>query len=175
MAACYLEAITRRRHRGMPVASCGLCGSKSGGRAIPLISHISPLTIGTVIPPIIIVQGRQHMTSWYNDKLSGDELALLSESGDTNNELAMLYLEHFIKCTNAGSDQPQKVLLMDSHTSHPTPEFIIRAKSTPKTCALSCMLASKTSPSSSLLGLRSLLLQPLPSSPLDGLPYPLAI
>jgi hypothetical protein len=68
------------------------------------------------------------MTSWYNDKLSGDELVLLSESGYTNNELAMLYLEHFIKCTNAGSDQPQKVLLMDSHTSHTTSEFIIRAK-----------------------------------------------
>jgi hypothetical protein len=132
--------------------------------------------IGTVIPPIIIAQGRQHMTSWYNDKLSDDDLVLLSESGYTNNELAMLYLEHFTKCTNAGSDQPQKVLLMDSHTSDTTPEStVIRAKSTPKTCALSCMLASKTSSSSSLLELRSLLLQPLPSSPLERPACPLVI
>ena len=55
------------------------------------------------------------MTSWYNDKLLGDELILLSESGYTNNELAMLYLEHFIKFIKAGSDQQMKVLLMDSH------------------------------------------------------------
>ena len=40
--------------------------------------------IGTKLPPIIIVQGRQHMESWYNDKLTGDELVLLSETGYTN-------------------------------------------------------------------------------------------
>ena len=67
------------------------------------------------------------MESWYNDKLTGNELVLLSETGYTNNELAMIYLEHFIKHTGAGPSQPQKVLLMDSHTSHTNPEFVLRA------------------------------------------------
>jgi hypothetical protein len=69
---------------------------------------------GTTIPPIIIVQGRRHMESWYSEKLTGDELVLLSETGYTNNELAMIYLEHFICHTNAGPVEPMKVLLMDS-------------------------------------------------------------
>src|ERR1700716_3377306 len=83
--------------------------------------------IGQVQPPIIIVQGRQHMESWYNEKLSGNELVLLSDSGYTNSELAMIFLDHFIKHTEAGPNKPMKVLLMDSHTSHTTPEFVLRA------------------------------------------------
>jgi hypothetical protein len=39
----------------------------------------------------------------------------------------MLFLEHFIKHTDAGPNKPRKVLLMDSHTSHTTPEFVLRA------------------------------------------------
>lgn len=84
---------------------------------------------GTSTPPIVIIQGRQHMESWYHEKLTGDELILLSDSGYTNSELAMIYLEHFIRHTNAGPDKPIKVLLMDSHSSHTSPEFIIRATS----------------------------------------------
>jgi hypothetical protein len=80
-----------------------------------------------VIPPVIIVQGQQHMESWYYEKLSGDELILLSDSGYTNNEIAMLYLEHFIEFTDAGPNKPLKVLLMDSYISHSIPEFVIRA------------------------------------------------
>ncbi|KFZ24325.1 hypothetical protein V502_01196, partial [Pseudogymnoascus sp. VKM F-4520 (FW-2644)] len=83
--------------------------------------------IGKEHPPVITVQGRQHMESWYNEKLSGDELVLLSDSGYTNSELAMIFLEHFIKHTGAGPDKSKKVLLMDSHISHTTPEFVLRA------------------------------------------------
>ena len=79
---------------------------------------------GTATPLIIIVQGRQHMKSWYNEKLTGEELVLLSDSGYTNNELAMIYLEHFIKHTNADPDQPTKVLLMDNHTTTPVQSLL---------------------------------------------------
>jgi hypothetical protein len=78
-------------------------------------------------PPVIIVLGRQHMESWYNEKLTGDELVLLSDSGYTNSELSMIFLEHFIKHTDASPNKRMKVLLMDSHTSHTTPEFVLRA------------------------------------------------
>jgi hypothetical protein len=74
-----------------------------------------------------LLQGRQHMESWYNEKLSGDELVLLSDSGYTNSELAMIFLEHFIKHTDAGPNKSKKVLLMHSHISHTTPEFVLRA------------------------------------------------
>src|SRR5258706_1827171 len=67
------------------------------------------------------------MEAWYHEKLTGDELVLLSETGYSNSQLAMCYLEHFIRHTNAGPDSSEKVILMDSHTSHTTPELSIRA------------------------------------------------
>ncbi len=79
------------------------------------------------IPPVIIVQGKHHMESWYRDKLKGRELVLLSENGFTTDRLAMRFLHHFIEHTKAGPDQPYKLLLMDNHGSHRTPEFILLA------------------------------------------------
>src|SRR5271154_2982568 len=79
------------------------------------------------MPPIIIIQGKQHMSSWYNEKLTGDELVLLSDSGYTNNQLGLAFLDHFITSIKVGPDKPIKVLLIDSYASHTTPEFILQA------------------------------------------------
>ena len=70
---------------------------------------------GTTIPPIIIIQGRQHMENWYTEKLDDNARVLLSESGYTNTELALIYLDHLILHTGAATNKPPKVLLMDRH------------------------------------------------------------
>ena len=80
------------------------------------------------IPPVIIIQGKHHMESWYRDRLEGKELVLLSENGFTTDALAIRFLQHFIQHTSAGLDQPYKLLLMDNHGSHRTPEFILLAR-----------------------------------------------
>jgi hypothetical protein len=82
---------------------------------------------GTTIPPMIIIQGRVHMENWYTDKLNNDVRVVLSDSGYINSELALIYLDHLIKHTNAGMDKPIKVLLMDQHGSHMDDDFIIKA------------------------------------------------
>jgi hypothetical protein len=64
------------------------------------------------------------MESWYRDRLYQKELVLLSDTGFTSNTLALRFLEHFIQYTGAGRDKPPKLLLMDNHGSHITPEFI---------------------------------------------------
>jgi hypothetical protein len=64
------------------------------------------------------------MESWYRERLHQGERILLSESGFTTDELSLRFLEHFIQHTKAGPDQPPKLLLMDNHGSHRTPEFI---------------------------------------------------
>jgi hypothetical protein len=38
---------------------------------------------------------------------------VLSNSGYTNKEISLIYLDHLILHTNAGLDKPPKVLLMD--------------------------------------------------------------
>jgi hypothetical protein len=85
---------------------------------------------GKTIPPVIIVEGKQHMESWYHKNLQGDEMVLLSESGYTNEKLSLDWLKHFIKHTESVSDRPDlpwKVLLMDGHRSHLSPEFVLLA------------------------------------------------
>ena len=67
------------------------------------------------------------MVSWYRDKLQGDELVLLSESRYTSDDLALIYLQHFIQHTSTIPGGPFILLLMDNHGSHRTPEFITLA------------------------------------------------
>jgi hypothetical protein len=65
------------------------------------------------------------MESWYQDKLKGDKLVLLSESGFTSDDLALIYLQHFIQHTGATPRGPFILLLMDNHSSHQIPQFIL--------------------------------------------------
>jgi hypothetical protein len=82
---------------------------------------------GTAIPPVMIIQGKQHMESWYSDKLEPGVRVVLSDSGYTNKEISLILLDHIILHTNAGMDKPCKVLLMDQHRSHMDPDFILKA------------------------------------------------
>jgi hypothetical protein len=65
------------------------------------------------------------MESWYYDAIQGDELMLLSESDYSNKQLVIEYLRYFIQYTKAGLDTPKKLLLMDSHANHRTPDFVL--------------------------------------------------
>jgi len=65
------------------------------------------------------------MENWYHKNLKGEERITVSDSGYTNSELALEYLKHFIKHTHSNETTPLKLLLMDSHISHTTPEFAL--------------------------------------------------
>jgi len=67
------------------------------------------------------------MENWYHRNLQGEEKIAVSDSGYTNSELALKYLKHFIKHTHSNETRPLKLLLMDSHISHTTPEFALLA------------------------------------------------
>jgi hypothetical protein len=43
---------------------------------------------GTTIPPIIIIQGKQHIESWYSSKLEKGIRVVLSDSRYTNKEIS---------------------------------------------------------------------------------------
>jgi hypothetical protein len=61
----------------------------------------------------MIIQGKQHIESWYLDKLEKGICVVLSDSGYTNKDICLILLNHIIKHTNAGLDKPLKVLLID--------------------------------------------------------------
>jgi hypothetical protein len=73
---------------------------------------------GTTIPPLMIIRGKQHMESWYSSKLEKGVRVVLPDSGYTNKEISLIYLDHIILHTNAGLDKPPKALLMDRRGSH---------------------------------------------------------
>lgn len=75
----------------------------------------------------MIVQGKQHIESWYLEKLPVGKQVALSESRYTNKEIALHYFDYLIQHTNAGLDKPLEVLLMDRHSSHMDLDFIIKA------------------------------------------------
>ena len=88
----------------------------------------SVCSTGATIAPVLIIPGKMHMETWYHKNLNGRERILLSESGYTNDELALIWLEQFIKETLSDKNSEWKVIILDSHTSHITPELRIRAE-----------------------------------------------
>jgi hypothetical protein len=75
----------------------------------------------------MIIQGKQHIESWYLDKLEKGTRVVLSDSRYTNKDICLILLDYIIEHTNAGLDKPPKVLLMDQHGSHIDLDFIIKA------------------------------------------------
>jgi hypothetical protein len=49
---------------------------------------------------------------------------MASEKGFTNNEIAIKFLQHFIRNSDARPHLDWKLLLMDNYGSHETPKFI---------------------------------------------------
>jgi hypothetical protein len=83
----------------------------------------------TVIPPLIIIQGKQHIENWYSTKLEKDIQVVLSDSGYTNKEISLILLDYIALHTNAGLDKRPKILLIDQHNSYIDPDFTIKATS----------------------------------------------
>jgi hypothetical protein len=52
--------------------------------------------IGKATPRVLIIPAKVHIEAWYNKSLEGTKLILLSESGYTNDQLAIKRLRHFI-------------------------------------------------------------------------------
>jgi hypothetical protein len=61
----------------------------------------------------MIVQGKQHIESWYSKKLPTSTRVALLEFRYTNKEIALHYLNYLIQHTNASLDKLLKVLLMN--------------------------------------------------------------
>jgi hypothetical protein len=76
------------------------------------------------IPPMIIIQGKRLMQKWFHKSLPIGTYIKESENGFTDNQIAVLYLQHYICNSDCGPSKPWKLMLMDNHKSHETPEFI---------------------------------------------------
>lgn len=59
--------------------------------------------------------------------MKGDEMVMLSHTGNTNEQLVIQWLKQFIKYTRAEPFDKCNLLLKAGHKSHVTPKFTLLA------------------------------------------------
>jgi len=77
-------------------------------------------------PPVVICPGEKIMENWIQDSLSGAEVIAVSPTGYTNEDIALAWLNHFIKYAGAGPAELWRILLLDGHLTHCKDEFVIK-------------------------------------------------
>jgi hypothetical protein len=83
---------------------------------------------GSSILPLVIVPRGTIMESWFHSNMTGHKVVTVSPSGYTNEEICIVWLDHFIDHHNCGPNSPWRVLLIDGATCHKAPKFILKAK-----------------------------------------------
>ena len=80
---------------------------------------------GWTLPPMIIFAGKLHQAVWYEDSLLPHDWTIgLSENGWTNDKLGMIWLQElFDKHTRSRTAGRYRLLILDGHGSHATPDF----------------------------------------------------
>lgn len=81
-------------------------------------------TDGWSLPPMVIFKGKQHLSTWYSEQLPPDWTIGVSENGWTNDTLGLSWLtDVFEKHTANRTKGRYRLLILDGHGSHNTPEF----------------------------------------------------
>jgi len=79
---------------------------------------------GWTIPPFIIVAGKYHLSTWYNESpLPKDWVIAASENGWTTNERSLGWIQHFNRHTKPRSTGQYRLLILDGHESHHSTDF----------------------------------------------------
>ena len=114
---CSSMVVTRtdRRGRGKQLQP----GNREWATAIECVS-----SDGFVLPPFLIVQGVNHLTSWYTGTdLPPSWVIKPSQNGWTDNETAMDWIRHFDQHTDIRRKGAYRMLVLDGHESHVSAQF----------------------------------------------------
>jgi hypothetical protein len=79
---------------------------------------------GQSLPPVIIFEGKMHQSTWYDIELPRDWAIGVSDNGWTDDILGLTWLKTvFEKHTVHRTKGVYRLLILDGHGSHLTPEF----------------------------------------------------
>lgn len=85
--------------------------------------------VGWALPSFLIVAGAWILEKWcLENTLSNDTMITTSESGYSNDEIALQWLQRFDSLTASKRHGAWRMLVMDGHGSHMTLEFLEYAK-----------------------------------------------
>ena len=111
----------------MVVTAAERCGrprtTQQGNREwITVIQGIG--SYGYVLPPFIIVAGKNHLSSWYKDTpMPADWVVAVTSNGWTTNERGVDWIKHFNQHTRSRTKGGYRLLIVDGHESHQSYEF----------------------------------------------------
>jgi hypothetical protein len=118
----------------MGVISTGMVVTSSDGRAkaktiqpgnrewVTVVQAVS--SVGYTVPPYIIVAGKTHLNSWYDEAEFPPSWRIgVSQNGWTTNELAIDWIRHFEEFTLPRKLGVYRLLVLDGHESHHSDEF----------------------------------------------------
>ena len=81
-------------------------------------------SLGSIVPPYIVVKGQNHLAPWYEDeRLPADWRVNTSSNGWTTNEIGIDWIQHFHKCTKDQNTGAYRLLILDGHKSHHSATF----------------------------------------------------
>ena len=85
---------------------------------------------GWAIPTTIIFKGKVHIKGWYQDgRLPGDWRIEVSKNGWTTDEIGLRWLlKVFIPATTSRTVGRYRLLVLDGHGSHLTPQFVNQSR-----------------------------------------------
>jgi hypothetical protein len=79
---------------------------------------------GYSLPPCVIFKGKVAIAGWFTDNLPKDWRIEVSDNGWTMDEIGLYWLQKiFIPSTNSRIHGWFQLLILDGHSSHPTPQF----------------------------------------------------
>jgi hypothetical protein len=78
---------------------------------------------GSLIPPSIIVKGKEFNQAWFYQGLPSTWTFTLSSNGWTTNQIGLQWIQHFEKHTRLKTIGSKRLLVLDNHDSHATLEF----------------------------------------------------
>ena len=77
---------------------------------------------GWCLPSFVILSGKLHQASWYRH-IPNDWVVAVSDNGWTTDELGVEWVKHFNRHTAPRTRGVYRLLILDGHSSHATPEF----------------------------------------------------
>ena len=77
---------------------------------------------GWCLPLFVILSGKAHQSSWYQG-LPLNWTVAVSDNGWTTDQLGVEWVKHFNQHTAARTAGVYRLLVLDGHSSHATPEF----------------------------------------------------
>jgi hypothetical protein len=80
-------------------------------------------TDGSLTPPFIVMKGKEFNQAWFYQGLPSTWTFSVGVNGRTTNQIGFQWIQHFEKHTRTKITSNKRLLVLDNHDSHTTPEF----------------------------------------------------